>query len=42
MAYSKDYLDFVIEQLSEFGDFEHKKVKKWFENFIKIFPAAST
>ena len=26
MAYSEDYLNFVIDQLSEFGDFEHKKM----------------
>ena len=26
MAYSEDYLNFVIDQLSEFGDFEHKKI----------------
>ena len=26
MAFSEDYLNFVIEQLSEFGDFEHKKM----------------
>lgn len=26
MAYSEDYLNFIIDQLSEFGDFEHKKM----------------
>jgi TfoX/Sxy family transcriptional regulator of competence genes len=26
MAYSEDYLNFVIDQLSEVGDFEHKKM----------------
>jgi TfoX/Sxy family transcriptional regulator of competence genes len=26
MAYSENYLNFVIDQLSEFGDFEHKKM----------------
>ncbi len=26
MAYSEDYLSFIIDQLSEFGAFEHKKM----------------
>ena len=26
MAYSEDYLNFIIDQLSGFGDFEHKKM----------------
>ena len=26
MAYSEDYLNFIIDQLSEFGEFEHKKM----------------
>ena len=26
MAVDQDYLDYIVEQLSEFGDFQHKKM----------------